>query len=231
MVILAFGAGSPVIQAVPSLTVRRVLTGALFGGVGGLIALSPVGVISGAHINPAVTFGFWLMGKLKASVALGYVLAQLAGAILGAVPLLAWGEMGRSVNYGATSPGAGYTTVAALAGEVGATFALVSTLCIFLGIRELRRFTPAAMPVLFALLVPLESSLSGTSVNPARSLGPAIISGAWKAWWIYWVGPAGGTLTAIVACSYLARRIEVAKLYHFDRDRGGVFHLMSRRTS
>lgn len=63
---------------------------------------------------------------------------------------------------------------------------------------------------------------SGTSTNPARSLGPAVVSGAWQGWWVYWLGPLAGMLLAITACSFLANRIEVAKLYYFDSDRGGL---------
>jgi aquaporin Z len=74
--------------------------------VGALIALSPVGKVSGAHINPAVTLAFRLMGKLDFRVAVGYVLSQLAGSILGSLPLLAWGSLGRSLAFGAT-PGSG----------------------------------------------------------------------------------------------------------------------------
>jgi aquaporin Z len=68
-----------------------------------------------------------------------------------------------------------------------------------------------------------EAPISGTSTNPARSFGPAIISGVWQGWWIYWVGPLLGTLAAILACSFLAQRIEVAKLYHFESDRRRLF--------
>jgi len=68
-----------------------------------------------------------------------------------------------------------------------------------------------------------EAPLSGTSTNPARSLGPAIISGEWQGWWIYWVGPMIGTLAGILAFSFLAKRIEVAKLYHFESDRRRFF--------
>src|SRR5512140_3562400 len=78
-VILDFGAGSPVVARLPGAGARRALTGFLFGSVGALIAISPVGKVSGAHINPAVTLAFWLMGRMKARVALGYVAAQLAG--------------------------------------------------------------------------------------------------------------------------------------------------------
>ena len=61
------------------------------------------------------------------------------------------------------------------------------------------------------------------STNPARSLGPAVVSGEWQGWWIYWVGPLVGTLAAVVAFSFLAKRITVAKLYHFDSDPHRVF--------
>jgi len=224
LVILMFGTGSPIIGAVPSDGVRRLITGFLFGSAGALIALSPVGRESGAHINPVVTLGFWLMGKMESRVAIGYVLAQLIGAILGALPLLAWGSMGRSVAFGATLPGEGYSIGIVLLGEVVTTFALIAGLCVFLGFRKLRPFTPAIFPFLYAFMVWAESPISGTSTNPARSLGPAIVSGEWQGWWIYWVGPLIGTLVAIAAFSFLAKRITVAKLYHFDRDRHRLFY-------
>jgi aquaporin Z len=204
------------------------MTGFLFGSIGALIALSPVGEISGAHINPAVTLGFLLMGKFKPRVAVGYVVAQLTGALLGCLPLLAWGQMGRSIDFAASLPGEGYSTWTVLLGEVATTFGLIASLCLFLATRELRRFTPAMIPFLYAIMVPLESGISGTSTNPARSFGPAIVSQNFDGWWIYWVGPFLGTVLAIVACSFLAIRIEVAKVYHFDRDRSGIFHMMGR---
>lgn len=223
IIIVMFGSGSPMPIAIPSLDTRHLITGFLFGSTGALIALSPVGRISGAHINPAVTLGFRLMRKLDSRVALGYVLAQLAGGIVGALPLLAWGAMGRSVAYGATSPGPGYSIQAALLGEVATTFSMVTLLTVFLAFRRIRPFTPALFPPLYAIMVYLEAAVSGTSTNPARSLGPAIVSGQWHGWWVYWVGPLLGMLLALLACSFLGKRIEVAKLYHFDSDRDGLF--------
>ena len=108
-------------------------------------------------------------------------------------------------------------------GEAVTTFAMVTGLILFLGFRRIRPFTPAMFPFLYAIMVYAESPISGTSTNPARSLGPAIISGQWEAGWVYWVGPLLGTLAACLACSFLAKRIEVAKLYHFDSDRDGLF--------
>jgi aquaporin Z len=224
VVIFMFGAGSPMARVLPGEGTRRAITGFLFGTTGALIALSPVGTESGAHINPIVTLGFWLMGKLDSWVALSYVLAQLAGATVGCLPLLAWGAMGRSVQFGATLPGEGYAVGTVLMGEAITTFAMVTGLCLCLGFRRIRPFTPAMFPFLYSFMVYVEAPLSGTGTNPARSLGPAIISGAWNGWWIYWVGPVIGTLAAILACSFLAKRIEVAKLYHFESDRRRLFH-------
>ncbi|HST10817.1 MAG TPA: aquaporin [Terriglobales bacterium] len=228
LVIFMFGAGSPIAELLPSSTMRMVLSGFLFGSIGALIAVSPVGDVSGAHINPAVSLGFLLMGKFKPRVAFGYVVAQLTGALLGSLPLLAWGKMGRSIDFGASLPGQGYSAWTVLLGEVATTFGLIASLCVFLATRQLRRFTPAMIPFLYAIMVPLEASISGTSTNPARSFGPAIVSGNFDGWWIYWVGPFLGTVAAIFACSFLASRIEVAKVYHFDSDRSGVFRMMSR---
>ena len=97
----------------------------------------------------------------------------------------------------------------------------------FLAFRQLRPYTPFVIPFLYAVMVPLEAHISGTSTNPARTFGPALISGRWDGWWIYWVGPMLGMLAAIIACSSIAKRIEVAKLYHFESDRRRLFHRMA----
>jgi len=228
LVILMFGEGSPIPGILPSEGWRRLITGFLFGTTGASIALSPIGERSGAHINPIVTLAFRLMGKIDLRTALGYIVAQLAGAVLGSLPLLAWGAMGRSVAFGATLPGPGYSLQTVLLGEVITTFVMVTLLAVFLGFRRLRPFTPALFPPLYAVMVFLESPISGTSTNPARSLGPAIVSGQWDGWWIYWAGPIAGSVIACLACSALAKRITVAKLYHFESDRDRLFRRPSR---
>lgn len=225
LVILDFGPGSPVMTLVPGAGARRALTGFLFGGVGALVALSPVGKVSGAHINPAVTLAFWLLGRMKARVAVGYVVAQLAGGILGALALRTWGAMGASTGYAATRPGPAGPWVAVL-GEGMATFCLVAGLFLFLGHPRLRHKTPALFPFLYAVLVWIEAPLSGASTNPARSLGPGLVAGSLDGWWVYWLGPLLGTLAAIaLAKAPWARSFEirVAKVFHFQHDRFGVF--------
>jgi aquaporin Z len=226
VVILDFGAGSPIVGLLPGAGIRRLLTGFLFGCTGGLIAVSPLGRISGAHLNPAVTWAFWLSGKLRRPHAAGYVLAQLAGGAAGALPLLLWRGMGASVEFGATTPGPGVVAWVALLGETGTTFAMVYLLFFFVGHQGIRRFTPLLFPFLYAGMVFLEAGVSGTSTNPARSLGPALISGDWRAFWVYCAGP---LLGALIAAGLHSRRwlglleVEVAKLYHFEHDPHGVF--------
>jgi aquaporin Z len=227
-VIFMFAETSPFVALVPNLTLRRAINGFFFGSVGATIALSPIGKISGAHVNPIVTMGFWLMGKLTGRSAIGYVVAQFCGAVIGCLPLLLWGSMGRSLSYAVTVPGQGYSIPVVVFGEVATTFFLIAALCIFLGFHGLRRYTPLMVPCLFAVMVPIEGGISGISVNPARSFGPSVISGVWTGWWIYWVGPLIGGLLAIRACNSLAKRIEVAKLYHFDSDPDGRFRRVQR---
>ena len=228
-VILMFGADNPVEKIVPSLVLRRVINGFLFGSIGASIALSPVGKASGAHVNPVVTMAFWLAGRLSLRDAGAYVMGQFAGAAAGCAPLLAWGSLGASINYGVTVPGKGFSVVAAMMGEVATTFGLVAALCVFLAFHKLRNFTPAMIPVLYAIMVPLEASVSGISTNPARSFGPAVISGVWQHWWIYLAGPVIGAFVALFACNRLAKRIEVAKLYYFETENKGVIHKMTGR--
>jgi aquaporin Z len=226
IVILDFSPDSHVVALLPSAGLRRLLTGFLFGTTGGIIALSPVGKISGAHINPVVTAAFWLRKKMSAGHALGYILAQFTGAIAGAVPLLLWGRTGEGVHYGATLPGAQYTYWEAALGEMATTFALIVLLFLFLGHKPIRKFTPLLFPFLYAAMVYLEAPLSGTSTNPARSLGPEVISWEFRTWWVYWVGPALGMLLGLGIYKYtwLKRlEIEVAKLYHFEHDPFQVF--------
>jgi aquaporin Z len=225
-VILNFGNGSPVVAWLPDAGLRRAITGFLFGTTGAAIAISPIGKISGAHINPVVTLAFRITKKLTTRDAIGFILAQFIGSVAGSVPLLLWGKMGRSIAFGGTTPGVDYSIWTALAGEIVTTIGLIVGLFIFLGHKKLRPFTPLLFPFLYALMVWLEAPVSGTSTNPARSFGPAVVSGIWSGWWIYFVGPLAGMFLGlgIKQFSWLKKfRVEVAKIYHFRHDRYGIF--------
>ena len=234
-VLVAVGLSAVIIDTSPSGPVaghlgsggRLALTGFLFGTVGALIAVSPVGKVSGAHINPIVTMAFVVRRRMRPWLGAGYVAAQLGGAIAGAAPLLAWGHMGRQVSFGATEPGRHYGPALAVAGEAVTSAALIVALFCFIGSRRLRAFTPLLFPPLYALMVYLEAPVSGTSTNPARSLGPAVIAVAWHGWWVYWAGPVAGALAGVLLTRvHPLRRLEfdVAKVYHFEHDPHGLLH-------
>jgi len=228
IVILDFGQGGVLVRIVPSEAWRRLITGFLFGCTGAAITISPLGKASGAHLNPVVTLAFLLMRRLRARHAAGYVVVQLIGAVLGAAPLLAWGAMGRSVAYGATLPSPVFGEGWALLGEIGGTFIMVFCLFELLRHRATKPFAPALFPPLYAIMVWLEAPLSGASTNPARSFGPALISGDWRGGWIYWIGPIVGALLAIAAHrAPMWRRsaIGVAKVHHFGHQPSAVFHM------
>jgi aquaporin Z len=129
---------------------------------------------------------------------LGFILSQMTGAVMGALPLLLWGRQGASIGFGATIPLPG-GTAAAFAGETITSFLLIAGIFFFTGHHhhKLRRFTPYLMPPLYCIMVYAEGKISGTSTNPARSFGPAVVSGLWTGYWLYWVAPLAGTLIAV----------------------------------
>lgn len=212
---------------------RLALTGFLFGSTGALVAVSWVGKESGAHINPVVTLAFVARGHMRPLLGAGYVAAQLAGAVLGTAPLVVWGATGRAVDLGATMPGPGYGPLAAFGGEVATSAALVVLLFTFVGNKRLRAFTPLLFPPLYAVMVLLEAPISGTSTNPARSLGPAVVADVWHAWWVYWAGPLLGALIGVALTRLHPLReleVEAAKVYHFGFDPHGLLGDAGRRT-
>ena len=192
---------------------------AAFPGVGiGLLGVSfafglsvltmayAVGHISGGHFNPAVTLGLFSGGRIPAKDIAPYIIAQLAGAIAGAgiLYLIASGKAGfdlaagfASNGYADHSPG-GYTIVAALVAEVVMTFFF---LIIILGATDGRApngFAPIAIGLALTLIHLVSIPVTNTSVNPARSTGPALFVGGWaiKQLWLFWVAPIVGALLA-----------------------------------
>jgi aquaporin Z len=105
-VVIILNSASVPLWLFPADGLRRAIAGTLFGSIGALIAYSPVGRISGAHINPAVTLAFWLEGKLGWRDALAYATAQCLGAVLGAAGLLLWAAIGLDADLAVTHPDA-----------------------------------------------------------------------------------------------------------------------------
>ena len=209
VVIFFWGEGSAMTHLIPNESLRRAVTGFFFGFTGCLISLSPVGRISGAHINPVVSFAFWLRGKMKTKAMIGYITSQMLGAVAGSCFLLLWGEQGKSISYGNTVPGSG-GMMAAFYGELFTTAGLITVLFLFAGRKSLRHFTPYSIPFLYCVMVCVESPLSGCSTNPARSFGPAVVIGVYTGYWLYWLAPVCGTLLVVVIFKLL-------RLHHYYR--------------
>ncbi|MFZ0996431.1 MAG: aquaporin [Candidatus Dormiibacterota bacterium] len=216
-VCLDFGAGSPMFHLVPSASLRLLITGLLFAGTGSLVAISPLGRLSGAHLNPSVTLAFWSSGHVSRSDLFGYLGSQLLGAILGAAVLrLSWGKVAGSVQDGRTSPHPGVNVAAAVGIEALMTAILILAIFAFTSSAKTARWTPLGLWVVIALLVWRGAPYTGCSLNPARSLGPAVISGDFGSLWIYLVGPPLGALLAaqLFLKAPLGLRPVTAKLYH-----------------
>jgi len=165
-----------------------------------------IGHISGCHLNPAVSVGLWMGGRFDASELAPYIIAQVLGAIAGAgvLYLIASGAAGfdlaggfASNGYGDHSPG-GYSLMAALICEVVMTFMF---LIIILGATDERApagLAPIAIGLGLTLIHLISIPVTNTSVNPARSTGPAIFVGGWALaqLWLFWVAPIVGAALA-----------------------------------
>ncbi len=218
-VFLDFGAGSPVAAHVPSTSARLLLTGLLFAGSGSLVALSPIGRRSGAHLNPAVTLAFWTQRKVHPHDLAGYVVAQIAGAITAVALLrLAWGSTATGLHLGATQPGHGFSPLDAAGLEAAMTAALILMIFGFTSNARTARWTPLGNWLLVATLVWQGAPYTGTSLNPARSLGPALVAPELANLWVYLVGPcAGALLAAAIFAGFRDTHTLTAKLFHDPR--------------
>jgi aquaporin Z len=189
--------GSPVRQALPDATLRRLLMGIAMGLTAAGIIYSPWGQRSGAHINPAVTLTFLRLGKVKREDAIFYAAAQIVGGLLGVMlaALLLRGALAHpAVSFVATVPGPAGTAVA-FAAETAISFLLILTVLAVSSSRR-PRLTGLAAATLVAAWILLEAPLSGMSMNPARSVASALPSGIWTGGWIYWLAPPCGMLLA-----------------------------------
>jgi aquaporin Z len=207
---------SPATSALPGWS-RLVLIGLVFGVLAAIVATSPVGRRSGAHLNPSVTLGFFLRKHTPARDAVGYALGQVAGALVAAVAFAAaWPAWAASVNGARTQPGPGVSTWAVTGIEAALTFGLIATVFTMVSSPATARWTPAVVTGVLAGLIWAGAPYTGASMNPARTLGPDISTGHFPALYGYFLGPALGAIAAALIFQAVARvrPTLTAKLFH-----------------
>jgi aquaporin Z len=199
---------------------RLLAIGVIFGLLAAVVAISPVGKRSGAHLNPAVTLGFFLRGHVHRHDVLGYVIAQVLAAVAAAAAFAAaLGGWASHVHDGVTQPGPHISAAAAIGIEAGLTGCLLFVIFNLVSSPRTARWTPAVVVALLALLILAGAPYTGASMNPARSLGPATVADNWNLLWVYFIGPPLGAIFAVVAFRVFLpqRRTLTAKLFHDER--------------
>jgi aquaporin Z len=183
MVNARFGGISPAARVVaPALMVMAII---LF-----------MGTVSGAHLNPAVSVAFALRGNFPWKRVPAYIVAQFGGAAL--ATLVLWGLVGKHGPAGLTLPGPGVPTWTAMLWEIVLTTGLVSVILgTASGAQAIGTFAAIGVAAYIALAGLWGAPVSGASMNPARSLGPALVLGNWTAWWAYVAGPVAGAVIAV----------------------------------
>jgi aquaporin Z len=196
------GCGSAVLAAgFPGLGIGF-LGVALAFGLTVLTMAFAIGHISGCHLNPAVSVGLWAGDRFPGSELLPYIAAQVAGAIGASAVLyaIASGQTGFSLaggfasnGYGAHSPGE-YSLLACLIAEVVLTFFFIFVIMGATDKRAPAGFAPIAIGLCLTLIHLVGIPVTNTSVNPARSTGPALFAGGWalQQLWLFWIAPLAG---------------------------------------
>ncbi len=201
-VMVFVGTGAVMVNHLSQGSITHLGVSAVFGAVVAALIYS-LGHVSGAHFNPAVTLAFGSSGFFRRSQVLPYIVAQLVGAI--AASLLLSLTFGPVANLGATLPLQDNWRQAFVL-ETVLTFILMT---VILGSGLDRRAQIGFAGLAIGLTVGLEAvcmgPITGASMNPARSFGPAFVAGLWQHHWLYWLAPILGAQLAVVVYRYLSR--------------------------
>ena len=207
-VLIFAGTGAVMVDRISNGAVTHLGIAIVFGAVVTALIYS-LGHISGAHFNPAVTLAFWSGGFFRRSLVLPYIVAQVLGAI--AASSLLRISLGMVGNLGATIPRNGDWRQALIL-ETVLTFILM--LVIFgsgLDRRAPIGFAGIAIGLTVALEAVCMGPITGASMNPARSIAPALVGGNWQHHWIYWLAPIAGAQLAMVTYRHLSNNFSDLK--------------------
>ena len=198
---IILGAGTVVVTGAitgGSLDVSRLLAISLAHGIAIMLLVTATANISGGHINPAVTIAMIITKNITITKGVAYIICQLAGGAVGAL-VLCW-LIPDAGTLGSHNLGSGITAFQGLGTEIILTFALVFVIfASAVDPKGLGKLAPVAIGLTVMADHLVGVPLTGASMNPARSFGPALVSMTWDNHWIYWIGPIiGGVLAATV---------------------------------
>ena len=221
--VLLYHPASTVTQGIQNEVIRRMLMGVAMGSTAVALVFSPLGKRSGAHFNPSVTLTFFRLGKIRAWDAVFYILFQFAGGIVGVIiASLVLGTLvsHKAVNYATTVPGPKGSATAFIA-ELTITFILMTVILTVSNMERLGRWTGIFAGALVAVYISVESPLSGTSMNPARTFGSAFGAHQFTSLWIYFTAPPLGMLLAAEVYKRIkgSQPVACAKLHHYNDNR------------
>lgn len=161
------------------------------------IVVTGFATVSGGHMNPAVTLSLWLGGRIRSLDALQYVVVQVVAAIAaGGVLLGMLGRIADQINLGTPGPRAGFAIGRVVLIEAVFTFFIVVAHWMTIVDERGRHVGGFGVGMMFFASMLLAAQLSGGALNPARHIGPAIVAGHFRYWWVYWAGPAIGGIVA-----------------------------------
>jgi glycerol uptake facilitator-like aquaporin len=186
---------SPISRALPQIHVELLIVGAAVGVLLTGLIKSPLGKISGGHMNPAISLAMWRFGVFPAAGILPYIAGQLLGSVFGVAAARAiWGRIVEQppVWYAVIQPAPGWSAPPLFFAEAVGMAVIVFAAGYFLSVPRLAPFVPSLVGILIGLGIAMLGAQTGGSLNPARQFGPAVISGYTDKLWVFLVAPMVG---------------------------------------
>ena len=190
---------APISRMIPQIHVELLIVGASVGILIAGLILSPLGRITGGHMNPAISFAMWRFGVFPGASVLPYMFAQLLGSVLGVLVASAvWGPVVAEppVSYAVLQPGPGWSTMPLFLTETLSMAVIILLVGLSLAEPRLAPFVPWIVGGAIGTAIVMLGTSTGGSVNPARQFGPALLSGQTRFLWVYLLAPMAGAMLA-----------------------------------